>query len=284
MPENADRAFSSVFHLTDFSASSHVAFEHALRIAVANRSHFTISHVETNESDGPAWTDFPQIRDTLERWAMLPEGSSRQAVGESLGIHVKKTERISKNPLQAISSFLEIERADLVVLSTEGRDGLPGWLRPSFSEALVRRSLVATLFVPASVGGFVSHDKGEIALNRVLIPTDRKPYPGAGIDIAGGLLKSLNVQSPRIETLYVGDPAHMPSVNSPQGLACSFEALARPGKPVDEILRHAAETEADLIVMATEGRNGFLDALRGSTTEQIVRRAPCPILAVPTSS
>ncbi|HEX2928596.1 MAG TPA: universal stress protein [Candidatus Binatia bacterium] len=33
--------------------------------------------------------------------------------------------------------------------------------------------------------------------------------------------------------------------------------------------------------MATEGRHGFVDAVRGSVTEQVVRGAPCPVLAVP---
>ncbi|TMA83757.1 MAG: universal stress protein [Deltaproteobacteria bacterium] len=39
--------------------------------------------------------------------------------------------------------------------------------------------------------------------------------------------------------------------------------------------------QADLIVMATEGRHGVVDALRGSVTERVVRDAPCPVLAVP---
>jgi nucleotide-binding universal stress UspA family protein len=281
MSEVVDRAFPSIFHPTDFSASSDTAFEHALKIAVANRSRLSISHVETTEGDGPEWTEFPQIRATLERWSLLPKGSSKHDVGGVLGLHVKKVERISKDPLESIVGFLESERTDLIVLSTAGREGLPRWLRPSFSEALVRRSLVATLFVPTGAKAFVSHDKGEVTLERVLIPTDRKPYPGVGIDIAGGLLKSLNVPSPTIETLYIGDRADMPAVNPPQELDCSFRQSARPGKPVDEILRRADEMKADLIVMVTEGRHGFLDALRGSTTEQIVRRASCPVLTLP---
>jgi nucleotide-binding universal stress UspA family protein len=194
---------------------------------------------------------------------------------------VKKVDRISKTPLEAIIGFLENEHVDLIVLSTEGREGLPRWLRPSFSEALVRRSLVATLFVPAGARGFVSHENGAVSLSRMLIPTDRRPHPGVGIEVAGGLLKSLRVPSPRIEALYIGDAARMPKVNPPHDLAGSFEQLARPGKPVDEILQRADELEADLIVTVTEGHHGFLDALRGSTTEQIVRRARCPVLAVP---
>lgn len=281
MSDVSGRAFSSILHPTDFSTPSHTAFEHALKIAVANRSRFNISHVEKEKVDGPAWVEFPQIRETLERWGLLPEGSSRRDVGEKLGVHVKKVDRISKTPLQAIVGFLEREHADLVVLSTEGREGLPRWLRPSFSEALVRRALVATLFVPAGISGFVSHEDGAVKLDRILIPVDRKPYPGVGIDVVSGLLKSLNVSAPKIEALFIGDPAGMPAVNPPHDLTCSIEQLARPGKPVDEILERADELGADLIVTVTEGHHGFLDALRGSTTEQIVRRAPCPVLAVP---
>ncbi|MGI9510674.1 MAG: universal stress protein [Geminicoccaceae bacterium] len=284
MSENSDLAFTSILHPTDFSASSNTAFEHALKIAVANRSRFSISHVDTSKDDGPAWAEFPQIRDSLERWGLLPEGSSRNQVGEQLGVHVKKVGSISKDPLEAIVGFLDSERVDLIVLATEGREGLPRWINPSFSEALVRRSLVATLFIPSGARGFVSHDKGEVTLGRVLIPTDRKPYPGVGIDAAGGLLKSLNVTSPTIEALFIGDASHMPAVKPPHGLDCSFKQDVRRGNPVDEILARATEMDADLIVTVTEGHHGFLDALRGSTTEQIVRRAPCPVLAVPAAA
>jgi nucleotide-binding universal stress UspA family protein len=37
----------------------------------------------------------------------------------------------------------------------------------------------------------------------------------------------------------------------------------------------------NLIVMSTDGRNGFLDALRGSHSERVLRRIPCPLLAIP---
>ena len=281
MSETAERAFSTILHPTDFSASSNKAFEHALKIAVANRSHFSISHVQPEKSEGPTWSEFPQIRETLERWALLPKDSARSAVSEELGVHVKKVGRTSKNPVEAIAGFLVNEGADLVVLATEGREGLPRWLNPSFSEALVRRTSVATLFVPSGSQGFVSNDNGELSLKNILIPTDRKPYPGVGIEVLGGFLKSLKVQNPTIETLYVGDRAQMPVVSAPPGLPCSFGQLAREGKPVDEILNRADELDADLIVTVTEGQHGFLDALRGSTTEQIVRRATCPVLAVP---
>ena len=55
----------------------------------------------------------------------------------------------------------------------------------------------------------------------------------------------------------------------------------REGSVEQQILKVACDTDADLIVMATEGHHGFMDALRGSTTEHIVRAANCPVLAVP---
>ena len=58
------------------------------------------------------------------------------------------------------------------------------------------------------------------------------------------------------------------------------KVLVRRGKPVEEILRAAEEENADMIVMGTHGRSGLARALLGSVTEQVIRRAPCPVLAI----
>jgi nucleotide-binding universal stress UspA family protein len=50
--------------------------------------------------------------------------------------------------------------------------------------------------------------------------------------------------------------------------------------PVTETVRVAAETPCDLIVMGTHGRRGLRRALLGSVAEQVLRRAPCPVLTV----
>jgi nucleotide-binding universal stress UspA family protein len=50
------------------------------------------------------------------------------------------------------------------------------------------------------------------------------------------------------------------------------------GKPSAEVCRLAREETVDLIVLGTHGK-GLLDkALFGSTTERVVRSAPCPVL------
>lgn len=63
-----------------------------------------------------------------------------------------------------------------------------------------------------------------------------------------------------------------------------WSKIYKQGDVERQILHAADECRADLIVMATQGHQGFLDALRGSTTERIVRNAKCPVLAVPAYS
>jgi nucleotide-binding universal stress UspA family protein len=52
------------------------------------------------------------------------------------------------------------------------------------------------------------------------------------------------------------------------------------GDPVREILRLARDVDCDLIVMGTHGRSGLSRLLMGSVAEQILRKAPCPVLTM----
>ena len=52
------------------------------------------------------------------------------------------------------------------------------------------------------------------------------------------------------------------------------------GRAYREILTIAAAKETDLVVMGAQGRGGVGLALFGSTTQQVVRAAPCPVLTV----
>jgi nucleotide-binding universal stress UspA family protein len=56
--------------------------------------------------------------------------------------------------------------------------------------------------------------------------------------------------------------------------------IIRYGNVVQTILDAAVEYDVDFICMPTAGHHGILDALRGSTTERVLRHAPCPLLAI----
>jgi nucleotide-binding universal stress UspA family protein len=57
-------------------------------------------------------------------------------------------------------------------------------------------------------------------------------------------------------------------------------ALFKRGVPWEQILLASEETQADLVVMGTHGRQGLSRALIGSIAEKIVRLSPVPVLTV----
>jgi nucleotide-binding universal stress UspA family protein len=58
------------------------------------------------------------------------------------------------------------------------------------------------------------------------------------------------------------------------------ELVVHEGSAPDSILSFAQTQKADLIVMGTHGRRGFDHLMLGSVTDRVMRRAPCPVLAV----
>jgi nucleotide-binding universal stress UspA family protein/uncharacterized protein (DUF2267 family) len=67
------------------------------------------------------------------------------------------------------------------------------------------------------------------------------------------------------------------------GVRC--EHVVAEGAPAAEIVRVAREIKSDLIVMGTHGRSRIGRLLLGSVAEEVVRRAPCPVLTLkPTDS
>jgi nucleotide-binding universal stress UspA family protein len=72
--------------------------------------------------------------------------------------------------------------------------------------------------------------------------------------------------------------AKLAQVARDRGLGVSEQVIQ--GKPSNEIIRYAAENHVDMIVLGTHGKGMLDQALFGSTTERVVRRAPCPVLTV----
>jgi nucleotide-binding universal stress UspA family protein len=60
----------------------------------------------------------------------------------------------------------------------------------------------------------------------------------------------------------------------------TVEHVMLEGDPADEIVRHARQMAADLIVMGTQGRTGLDRLLLGSVAEKVLRDAACSVLVV----
>jgi len=52
------------------------------------------------------------------------------------------------------------------------------------------------------------------------------------------------------------------------------------GRPSGQIVKYAEDCGAEMIVMTTHGHSGVKHMLLGSTTEDVLRHAPCPVLSV----
>jgi nucleotide-binding universal stress UspA family protein len=68
--------------------------------------------------------------------------------------------------------------------------------------------------------------------------------------------------------------------SQPGGPEVPLEYRLETGDSATEILRVAREVPCDLIVMGTYGRTGLTRLVLGSVAEQILRKAPCPVLTV----
>lgn len=64
------------------------------------------------------------------------------------------------------------------------------------------------------------------------------------------------------------------------GTDMAIESVVLLGVAHTEIVKLARERQADLIVMATHGRGLVTHLLMGSTTERVLRQAPCPVMVV----
>ncbi len=271
----------SVFHPSDFSAASEVAFAHALKVALVAKARLNILHVSADLH--VEWQDFPGVRETLERWKLIPKGSPRSAVGD-LGVEVRKVLATSKDPVRACLGFLEQDPADLIVLAVHQAQGRMRWLDKSIGKPIARAAGAMTLFIPHGVEGFVAREDGAVSLQSILIPVAGKPRPQPAVHAVTRIIRNLQLPAGSVTLLHVGPAGEMPAVTVPENDGWTWNRVTRAGDPVETILQTAGELHADLIVMTTDGPDGFLDGLRGTTSERVLRQARCPVANLPLGS
>jgi nucleotide-binding universal stress UspA family protein len=269
-----------VFHPSDFTPASDVAFIHALKAALIAKAELTILHVSPKSE--LEWTEFPGVRATLERWGLLPKNSSQKDVIK-LGINVKKVQAKHDDPVESVTSYLNTHNTDLIVLATDQQKGRVQWLSQSIAAPIARKSRQMTLFIPKGVEGFVSSQDGSVSLTSMVIPVAATPAAQPAVQAAARMAHRLNCPDGVFTLLHVGEKATLPEVQLPDVPGWRWTTEIRSGDVVDVISETASAVNAGLIVLTTEGRNGFLDALRGSHSERILQRVPCPLLAIPAS-
>ena len=271
----------TIFHPSDFSEASEVAFAHALKIALVAGADLKMLHV--TDGSEKEWQDFPGVRETLERWKLIPEGSHRSAVAE-LGIGIRKVIAESPDPVKSCLSYLEKHPADLIVLAHHQHEGWSRWFRKPVGEPLAQKAGQMTLFIPDGVEGFVARQDGSVALRNILIPITTKPSPIPSLEAAARLIRELQLSAGTVTLLHVGEGGDMPALRIPEGTGWIWNRVIKHGEPAEVILQTAAMLAAEMIIMTTDGADGFLDALRGTTSQRVLHKAQCPVMNLPVGS
>lgn len=290
---------------TDFSPPSLKAL--AYGCAVAKRFHASLHllHVNDVEFEEPALLPFlaagMESGHKLRRRLQLVAAKCAVRVTPAR-CHVRKGRAFDQ-----ICREAKHLGADLIIVSTHGYTGLKHVLLGSTAERVVRHASCPVLVVQdfVSRGGNGAREREAFRLTKILVPVDFSEYSRQALTHAIALAKQFGSKVTLLHSVYphyyatnpgytVYDlPVLMESlregaekqmqdlVRQTAFSGVPFESKITVGFPSETILQFAADAGADLIVSSTHGRTGLKRALIGSTAEQMVRFAKCPVLVIP---
>lgn len=121
-------------------------------------------------------------------------------------------------------------------------------------------------------------------IRRILVPLDGSEVSRVSLET---VLPIAATRNSFVALLHVSAPPDSSPEIPPFLYAAAAELEARAtrvslhvrcGDPAEEILAFAHKEEVDLIAMGTHGRTGFQRWVLGSVTEEVLRKAPVPLL------
>lgn len=200
-------------------------------------------------------------------------------------------------PAREILAVADEMEADLVVIGTHGRGGVEHLLLGSVAEKVVRKARCPVMVVPPSAQG-----GADVRFARILCPIDGSESSADAVSYAVSLARETDGQ---LILLAVVEPvpsggefgsldteefqrigeAHAQTILTAALTPavrewCQHEEVVAHGKASERVLAIAADRHADVIVMGVRGR-GAIDMMAfGSTTNDVIRRATCPVIAV----
>jgi len=284
----------------DFSEASKHALDHAVLIAGWYRARITAIHVRhppflveppilfaAFDSALPATIE--DVESRLHNWL---------APVRAAGITCDVMAVDGSDPASHIVHIAGRIQSDVIVLGTHGRSGFQRLLLGSVTEKVVRTARCPVVTVPPpSVATstlpfkrivcaidfsepsieslrFAASLAGESSASLTLLhviefPPETDPMATLPFDMGGYRAAVQEDASRRLADLLSDVQTTSPPVTK----------IAY-GKPYEQILSVAAELDTDLLVLGVHGRSAFNVMIFGSTTNQVIRRATCPVLTL----
>ena len=300
-------SFRNILFPTDFTPHARSALKYAAAFARDGRGRVVLFSVQTGSVPANLMT-LPQrvFEDQEAHWLLQLRSEVKDLLTDQLfdGLEVEPV-IVEGEPAHEIANAVRDYDIDLVTVVTHGRRGLARALWGSTAEEIIAEAPCPVLTIRPPQHDFVEHRgrQTEIRLNRILLATNFRPSSIAATHLARELAGTTGAE---LHAVYViGDYFEQISVMFPEGgqsalsrmrseVKDRMQTFAREdngsivthiaeGRPYAEIVRLAAETDADLIVIGTSVHAslfGGAPAL-GSEIERVVRNAPCPVLCVP---
>jgi nucleotide-binding universal stress UspA family protein len=272
-------SIDNVLFPTDLSPAAEAALGHAAFLAESLGARLVLYHVTgIPVSEYAAWgagkeEEVWQRVDAAARQRLQRSAEKVRAPWEIIVRHDTQSARV----LVDLSVLDQIHRTrpGLVVMPTHSRPGFSPFFVGSVTEEVVRHAGVPVLAVrdPGS--------RPPAPYRAVLLATDlseasRGVFPAAAL-LAGRF-------GARVVAVHVAprDAKMRPGAEDVHAfLRPDFqEASVRieEGSPWRAIVRAAQEEEADLIAAARHGADSLREEIFGSTTDHLLRHAPCPVL------
>jgi nucleotide-binding universal stress UspA family protein len=296
--------FRRILCPTDLSEPSARALTYAAALGRWYGATLTVLYVV------PSFDPMPVNPAGLDGTVQIVYPPSKEEVLREMGPLVESAGAAPLNPALAaeagdpvktiVDQALEVS-ADVIVMGTHGRSGFERFMIGSVTEKVLRKAPCPVMTVPPQAPATLP---AEVLFKRILCPIDFSPSSlqalGFALNLArqaDGVVTLVHV----LEWLPEEEPPVYASFNVPeyrqhlvddthrqlQALVAqesrtwsAIQEVVTNGRPHREVLRLAADSQSDLIVMGAQGRGGVGLALFGSTTQQVVRAAPCPVLTV----
>jgi nucleotide-binding universal stress UspA family protein len=282
-------AIRTILLPTDFSESSDAAFELACALARNHGAKLLLLHVGEAPIvvSGGAMAPPAPLPPEYDRPAL--EAKLRGLKPSDQKLLVERRVVYGNAAIQILDAAKEFA-CDLVVMGTHGRGGLRRALLGSVAEQVVRKAPCPVLTVRADGKG--------LPIRRLLHATDFSQRSEFAFHLACSLARDYGarliilhvVPAPAVvygETVTElaleasrDTATHTLAQLKPSEPNVQFEHQLEEGDAAERIMHAAKVNQCDLIVMGTHGRTALSRLVMGSVAEQVVRKAPCPVLTV----
>ena len=281
----------------DFSEYSAKAYDYAQSLAQHYGARLLLQHVVQPLTSTYPYYAFP---DSINEVFWNLDSHAEKKLAEFVAEHQRNglnTERFvhSGTVTDCVLEFAEKEGVDMIVMGTHGRHGFDRLAMGSVTEKILRKARCPVLVVRNPAHDFVSPgDAAEpVRLERILFCTDFSDHSSRARSYALSLAMEYNAELTMLhvlEDLPAGEDLQAAVAACTRQLEeavpedarnwCKIRSAVRIGKPYQQILQIALETETDLVIMGVRGRNVVDLALFGSTAHRVIQLGTCPVLAV----